>query len=139
MKPTSARIASVGTASAQGARPDQEDRAVHAWIEKKGWLLGVFDGHRGGATADKAAQELIPLFTSMLAASGGNIPAALRDTFASLNKMTRAHICGSTASIVFIPQEAQSVYLGVLGDSPIVVMNADGKVHIGPDHNIRTN
>jgi serine/threonine protein phosphatase PrpC len=145
MTPERDPVARVSAASAQGERSHQEDRFVHQWIDLPsipkgiGWLLGVFDGHRGGRTADKASHEFIPLFSSMLDAHGGNVPAALRDTFASLNKMTRVHICGSTASVVFVPQDAESVYMAVLGDSPVAVLSSDGKVHVGPDHNVRTN
>jgi len=101
--------------------------------------LAVFDGHGGAATAEMAAQEFISLFESALEAHPENFPEALRDVFAALNPMTQDLSAGSTASVVFIPRDAQSVSLAVLGDSPIVLLNSDGKTHFGPDHNIHTN
>lgn len=128
----------VTSASAQGQRSHQEDR----WISEPlagGYLLGVFDGHRGAAVAEKASQEFIPLFKAALKTHPENMSETLREVFTVLDKATRDQSAGSTASVVFIPHNAQNVHLAVLGDSPIAILNGDGKIHFGPDHNIRTN
>ena len=130
------------SASAQGGRSHQEDRAVFEWIETNavsGWLLAVFDGHRGAASAEQAAQGLRSLFVERLTAQRGDAASALRDVFTALNDLTREYVSGSTASVVFIPADAKVATLAVLGDSPIVILDARGNAHFGPDHNVRTN
>src|SRR5208337_742222 len=46
---------------------------------------------------------------------------------------------GTTASIAFIPLSADVVYVAVLGDSPVIVKQADGSIWVAPEHNVRTN
>ena len=125
--------------TAQGARSHQEDRAVHVWIEKKGWLLAVFDGHRGAEVAEKASEALLPAFESAWKASPEDISAILHRTVGSLVELTKDDMAGTTASIVFIPENVQYVSWAVLGDSPIAVLDSENRIHIGPDHNVRTN
>ena len=145
MKPPSEQAGKVSVASAQGKRDHQEDRAVHEWIScpslqnGNGWLLAAFDGHGGAETADKASKALPSLFETHFLAQGGNVVKTLREVFASLNQMVEDKKSGSTASVVFIPQEAQNIILAVLGDSPVAVQDATGVIHIGPEHNVRTN
>jgi len=139
MKPTSARDAAISTASAQGARPYQEDRAVPLWIDGKGWLLAVFDGHRGASTADKASAALPGLFQSHLQRDPENFAGALRETFRALHQLSRNDVSGSTASAVFISADAQRVWWAVLGDSPVALSDFQGNIRAGPDHNIRNN
>jgi serine/threonine protein phosphatase PrpC len=139
MKPSSARLAVVSTASAQGDRPHQEDFAVHARIEKKGWLLAVFDGHNGAAAAGKASGALLSAFESSWQTVSGDVPAVLRETFSALVRLTRNDRPGTTASMVFIPEKAQQAYWAVLGDSPIAILDSKNLVHIGADHNVRSN
>jgi serine/threonine protein phosphatase PrpC len=142
MKPKHDSSATVTLASAQGDRSHQEDRAVHKWIETSagsGWLLAVFDGHRGGVTAEQSALRVLPLFVERLTAHHGDAASALRDVFRSLNDLTRENVSGSTASVVFIPADAKVATLAVLGDSPIAILDARGNAHYGPDHNVRTN
>jgi serine/threonine protein phosphatase PrpC len=139
MKPTSARLAVVSAASVRGARPYQEDRAVHAWIEKKGWLLAVFDGHRGAATAEIASKTVVSAFKSAWQDTHGHVTEALRETVLALTRLTREDLPGSTASLVFIPESAQEASWAVLGDSPIAIMDSAGRFHFGADHNVRSN
>jgi serine/threonine protein phosphatase PrpC len=145
MRPPSDAIALVTFATAQGERDHQEDRAVHEWMEcpaapsATGWLLAVFDGHRGAECSDKASKSLGKMFEAASAAQNGNVPETLRDVFRSLNALSSAMLSGSTASVVFIPQDAQEAYAAVLGDSPIAILDAKGAVRIGPEHNVRTN
>jgi serine/threonine protein phosphatase PrpC len=139
MKPISARLGRVSTGSAQGARPYQEDRAVHARIANKGCLLAVFDGHRGATTAEKTSKALLPAFESSWDGHSGDVSAVLRETMEFLVRLTRDDVSGTTASIVFITNNAQHAYWAVLGDSPIAILDSKGRIHIGPDHNVRTN
>jgi serine/threonine protein phosphatase PrpC len=135
-------MSAVSTATHQGGRPYQEDRMVHAWIEcdaGAGWLLSVFDGHRGATAAEQASQALRPLFQHHFAKHGADVVAVLDNVFRSLHSLTSKLQAGSTASVVFIPSDSQTAYVAVLGDSPVAILDASGKSHFGPDHNIRTN
>ncbi len=138
MKPTSEPRARITAASRQGLRDHQEDRFVQKWTGT-GWLLAVFDGHGGEVTAEQASQALVSLFEAQLKDHARDIPDTLPAVISSLHKVTEGHRSGSTASIVFIPQDLQTVHLSVLGDSPIALLDAQGDVHIGPEHNVRTN
>jgi serine/threonine protein phosphatase PrpC len=132
----------VSLATAQGDRSHQEDRAICEWLESpvgRGWLLAIFDGHRGAATADMASQALSALFKDRFKAARGDAERALHEVFLSLHEMTSDHLSGSTATVVFIPSDAECIYLAVLGDSPVAILDSGGHPHFGPDHNIRTN
>ncbi len=148
MGPPSNALAQVTSASAQGERDHQEDRAVHAWIdcpaapEASGWLLAVFDGHRGAECSDKASKSLANSFadgSSRLITGGVLEQRSPPCVFQSLNAMAGDMLAGSTASIVFIPEGAQEAYVAVLGDSPVAILDSKGSIYIGPDHNVRTN
>lgn len=142
MTPTSDRFGQVTIASAIGERPRQEDRAVQEWIDlpsAAGWLLAVFDGHRGPETAEKASRTLPELFRSQLQLNQGNPEAALRETFGALGRMTSQDFSGSTASVVFISRQNAEVCWAVLGDSPVALQDSEGRIRIGPEHNVRTN
>jgi serine/threonine protein phosphatase PrpC len=143
VKPTRASSPLLSAATATGGRPHQEDRFVQQRVSVPavtlGWLLAVFDGHRGSATADTASSALLPEFESALGASHGNILQALKIVFLALNRLTLTHLPGSTASVVFIPDEAREVFWAVLGDSPVALMDSKGTMCFGPDHNVRTN
>src|SRR5262249_25425793 len=128
----------VTSASAQGPRLHQEDRWLCEAV-RGGFILAVFDGHRGSATADFAHQHFLPILESSLRPDAHSVPDALRDVFAQLNQKTATELSGATASAVFIPDRAETLYWAVLGDSPIALLDAYGKIHIGPDHNVRTN
>src|ERR1700687_1667952 len=117
MKPRLDQTGVVTVASAQGERSHQEDRAVCEWIESpagRGWLLAVFDGHRGAASSERASEALCALYQDQLKAQRGDAAKALRDVFISLNEITRDHLSGATATVVHIPAEAQVVFLAVL-------------------------
>jgi len=132
----------VSSASAQGDRSHQEDYLVREWITLpggSGWLLGVFDGHRGASTSELASLAFIGLFEKYFRAQPGDVQAALLAAFEALDEMTRDHRSGSTASVVFIQEDSGTVTLAVLGDSPVAVLDGQGKIHNGPDHNIRRN
>jgi serine/threonine protein phosphatase PrpC len=135
----------ITVATAQGSRTHQEDRMVNTLIDLpgvsngSGCLMAVFDGHRGAATAEKASQTLPDRFASVLKSQKGNVIEALRDTMHALAELTRKEVAGSTASIVYIPDEGRRAYAAVLGDSPVAFLDSGDQLHIGPDHNVRTN
>jgi serine/threonine protein phosphatase PrpC len=135
----------VSAASAVGSRTYQEDRAVHQWIHPRhggqgsGWLLAVFDGHRGAATADKAARAVVPAFELALRSRRGDVLGALGELFQLLEHLTHEDVSGSTASVAYIRQEAPHAYIAVLGDSPVALLDAEGRLHVAPEHNVRTN
>jgi serine/threonine protein phosphatase PrpC len=139
MTPTNDPGVKITVATTQGSRDYQEDRAVHSWCPGKGWLLGIFDGHGGAATAVKVSESLLPSFEVAWTSSPNNVAAVLREMFSSFVHLTQQDLSGTTASILFIPENTQSVWWGVLGDSPIAVMDSQGVIHVGPDHNVRTN
>jgi serine/threonine protein phosphatase PrpC len=130
----------VTSATAQGGRPHQEDRLLTAEIKHPGGiLLAVFDGHGGPEAAQLAAQQTVEGFQQALREHRDNPSEALRGLFKQLVRETDQLESGSTASIQFIPSDAKQAFLGVLGDSPIALIDTAGKVFIGPDHNVRSN
>src|SRR5437016_3647635 len=142
MKPKREPSGTVTWASAQGDRHHQEDRAVHEWVETRagaGWLLAVFDGHRGSTSAEKAAQELPAIFRKSMLRYKGDSARALAEVFHSLHGLTQNNRSGSTASVVFVKPDGQSATLAALGDSPVAILDSQGQAHTGPDHNVRTN
>ncbi len=130
-------------ATTQGGRSHQEDRYVEEWIDDvggiSGWLLAVFDGHRSAETSALAADQLVPLFKYQLETNSVPMTALFETVFATLRDLTVDHLSGSTASIAFISADAQEVTIGVLGDSPIAILDAQGQMFLGADHNVRTN
>lgn len=133
-------------ASVFGGRSHQEDRflveriAVEtARISSCGWLFGVMDGHNGSGVADFAAATLREYFSHDLLATNGFIVKALRSTVARLNEETRHQDAGSTLSMVYVPDDEACAYVAVLGDSPVVIRDAEGKLYVGPEHNARSN
>ena len=100
--------------------------------------MAIFDGHGGASSAEAASQALSSLFKDRFNATPGDAARALREVFISLHEITRDHRSGSTASVVFIPPDAEVLYLAVLGDSPVAILDSRGQPHFGPDHNIRT-
>lgn len=130
----------LSVASEKGRRPYQEDTKVVYWVPEEGYLLAVFDGHGGLEVAEDCAKRLIPLYheirNELLVV---NFETIISKIFSKLNQKTNYMGAGSTASIVFIPESGNEVLVGVLGDSPVLVRNADGIIWLSPEHNIRTN
>ena len=98
-------------------------------------VLAVFDGHRDAEAAEKASKALPDYFETHFQAQKGKA-RDVAAVFAFLVRDGEDQRSGSTASLVFIPQDAKSVTLGVLGSS-IAVLDAEGTLHIGPDHMFR--
>jgi serine/threonine protein phosphatase PrpC len=108
-------------ATLKGARPYQEDRFVVRQNEQ-GTLLAVFDGHGGSGVSDWCADVLKTTFDSFV--SDHAFPdylEVLKCVFISLDTHTDSFDEGSTASIVYIPSGTRLAYVGVLGDSPVII------------------
>lgn len=122
--------------TAKGKRPYQEDRFIREEF-LEGTLLGVFDGH-GGEEVAQIASELFPtLFRAALVSSSSRV--SMEVSISILNDRTNYLHSGSTLSVVFIPKDKNVAVCAVLGDSPIIIKSADGKINVSPEHNVRTN
>jgi serine/threonine protein phosphatase PrpC len=126
------------TATAKGLRPYQEDRVFTASYSK-GLLIGVFDGHGGHEVAQLAVTELPGFFADEIEKPKASPKTALKKAIHKLVVQTQAEYAGSTLSLAYIPYRGNTVYGAVLGDSPILIKDAEGKINISPEHNVRTN
>jgi len=122
----------------KGTRPYQEDRVFIAGYEQ-GWLLGVFDGHGGHHTSQALCEELPSVFADEIGEPKATAKKALANSIKKVADLTKDYANGSTLSLVWIPTKGNTVTCAVIGDSPILIKDAEGKIHIGPDHNVRTN
>jgi serine/threonine protein phosphatase PrpC len=125
-------------ASAQGARAEQQDRSVVLRLSK-GYLLAVMDGHGGSATAELLAKELPAAFERAMSTQRDRVDRALKEAVSLLAEKTSQETSGSTLSIVFIPEDQTVAHTAVLGDSPVVILDAQDGLHVSPLHNARSN
>lgn len=121
--------------SVQGGRFYQEDRfVIHC---HRGILMAVADGHRDSSVSSWCKTMLSKHFREHY--SGKDASVALQEVFASLHQETRSNDGGSTLSTVFITPDKQKVFVGTLGDSPVVIRDKSGLVVVSAEHNARTN
>lgn len=126
-------------ASLQGNRDHQEDRS-YINITENGLLLAIFDGHGGDEVAEFCKQTLPKAYNAMdLCPINMPIADRLRGIFDYLNYRTNHMDSGAAASIVFIPSTLDKAYVGILGDAPVIVKQADEQYWIAPEHNVRSN
>lgn len=126
-----------------GGRFTQEDRFVGIPLSETGdraWLLGVFDGHGGGAAvAEHCAEEV----RRTVCPSGFSDPEGfLRGLVGHLDEETRRYHEGSTLSLALVigrEDGSRTVSVAVLGDSPVIIRNRAGWITVGPEHNVRSN
>lgn len=124
---------------AKGARPYQEDRSLID-ISNDGLLLAVFDGHGGESTAEFCRANLLLAFNAVADdPTMPTIPNKVRGIFNYLALATNDLREGTTASIVFIPSSLDRAFVGVLGDSPVIIKNKDNEYWHAPEHNVRSN
>lgn len=129
----------VSVAAKQGPRPYQEDYFVFFRIDNanlKGWLLAVMDGHNGELVAELCAEKIEKLFRIT---DEGQAEESLRCLVADLNSQTKSYSEGSTFSAALLLDGVSKVWIAVLGDSPVAVLDKDGNIHISPEHNVRSN
>jgi serine/threonine protein phosphatase PrpC len=124
----------------KGHRSYQEDRLFTSTMQE-GTLLAVLDGHGGDECSHFASEELPGIFADEIGEEDAlnHVPDVLKDCIHKLNIMTQHMGPGSTLSLAFIPAKGDVVTCAVIGDSPIIIKDADGKINIGPEHNVRTN
>lgn len=128
----------ITTAVRKGRRPYQEDR--HCVLNIRGqhsktWLLAVMDGHRGDFVSEFCRTEIPKVFRLSTASQSEE---ALRALVTALSKQTEHSDSGSTLSLALVIDRPRIVSVAVLGDSPVVVYDGK-KLHLSPDHNVRTN
>ena len=133
---------SVSRAQAQGPREAQEDSILYIPFRNAGGgrchLLGVMDGHGGkgidGGEVSRYCKEQIPNLINPKAAHMGKEFMRLVE---ELDARTSLAEMGSTLSLAWIDESEQSVTTAVLGDSPVIVVDASGKVRLSEMHNVR--
>lgn len=136
---TTKKADTITYAQEQGPRAYQEDRSFKKQFKSSrlnGWILAVMDGHGGSRVAELCAKQIGKLFMPQDAA---NTEKALRHLVVALNSMTEQSQVGSTLSIACIPSNHKNVSIAVLGDSPVIVLDRKGQLHMSPEHNVRSN
>ena len=104
------------------------------WLgDRKVPLNGVGTG--GNSVAEFCRKEIGSIFRASKVTRGED---ALRELVAELSRRTEHTTSGSTLSLVFILDNPCIASVAVLGDSPVVIYDGK-KLHISPEHNIRTN
>ena len=106
------------------------------------------DGHGGDKTSSYVAQQLSDgLLDRILVAANKTLNEALDLTFQDLNESTLAlsrktlvhYESGTTLSLAYIPDGEDSLHVGVIGDSPVILAKKDGTFQRSPEHNARSN
>jgi len=131
------KIKEITYASEQGTRDHQEDRYFVSY-PACGVLLAVFDGHGGHDTSEYCEREFAGAFIRAMEMAK-DPTKAFEESFKVMSSVLRQFYAGSTASLVFIPENENRAYTAVVGDSPIIVGRTDSSKWYGPDHNVRTN
>ena len=129
-------------ASEQGMRPYQEDRLFIKCLEltnDSGVFLAIMDGHRGQEVAQFCKDSLDGLIAEVTKNKKVVSQAEIQAIFRLLNEKTSEMESGSTLSLVFISYPMNTVYVGILGDSPVIIKDCGGQVNISPEHNAGTN
>jgi len=123
--------------SAQNRRAYQEDRSFFKITKTVGVLLGVFDGHGGKWVAEIASSAAPREFHSLSKETKKDPDSTLLQIYNKLASLTNDHTCGSSASIVWLKDNV--AHIAVLGDSPVIIKDANGQIWKSPEHNVRTN
>lgn len=129
-------VSSVTFATRKGPRSYQEDRHYETYVPHRKWhLLAVMDGHSGMDVSDFCANNIF----RMLPLDEGRPENRLSSLVNNLNSATRQYRAGSTFSGVIISEDSNTASIAILGDSPVIILNEKGQLHISPEHNVRTN
>jgi serine/threonine protein phosphatase PrpC len=92
------------------------------------------DGHGGDKVAEFCSRNLEKVFKD----TRGKIADRLGKVIRNLAEATSRHYeVGSTISIVSVTNHW--VHVAFLGDSPVIIRTAGGKIDISPEHNVRNN
>lgn len=124
----------------KGPRPYQEDRSLSLVSPNgKSVLLVVMDGHGGEDVAEFCIHEIQHAWEFPVGKTSVMVGDALKALVRHLHQKTKDYASGSTFSAVHICRSPYQATCAVLGDSPICIYDVAGKVHVGPEHNVRTN
>ena len=132
----------ITTAKCKGPRKHQEDFNFSMPINGsnfKGWLIAVADGHSGKEVAKLCSKRIGKIFKL---ARAHHAKSALKKLVAQLHRETKNFDDGSTLSVALIIEKPENVFnatIAILGDSPVIVIDQSGKMHISPEHNVRSN
>lgn len=135
-------IGSYTTCSEKGEKLYQEDRCVVETLrlgDIRLQMLAIMDGHSGSEVADLIKNILPRIVEDSFLQTGLDIPRLLQSAINTIDQHTRYNYSGSTLSMVVIPDYENKAYVAVMGDSPVIILDKDGKAVTSPDHNIRTN
>ncbi|KAL1884599.1 hypothetical protein Plec18167_002189 [Paecilomyces lecythidis] len=130
-----------GAGTAQGSRPDQEDRYVFILPDQfpadtvdKLALFAIFDGHGSALVAEHARKNLPRLLVKRPEFEAGDYETAIREAFLDEDKIlldkfmsesTEPAITGSTVALCFANLTKGILVVGNLGDSHIVLAERD--------------
>src|SRR3989338_8511143 len=125
----------------------QEDRLVDATVDipgirhGRGRLMLIADGHGGHKVSQIVQDNVGQVFINELTASRGKVKKALTAIFPKLAQITTSQqdgdeldLMGTTVSLVYVPEDEAKVYVAVLGDSPVMIIDHKGNLKIGPEH-----
>jgi len=130
----------VSCATKKGIRTSQEDcHLIYSFVlpnEFGGTVLAVMDGHLGNMAAEMCRQQIPNFFTPK---SEDGIYVEFKKLTSELDDRTRLMNCGTTLSVVFIPKDARGAYVAMLGDSPVFILDRNGKASINLGHNVNVN
>ena len=130
------------TCSEKGEKRYQEDRCVVETLrlgDLRLQMLAIMDGHSGSEVAELVKNILPRIVEDSFLQTGADIPRLLQNAISTIDEHTRYNYSGSTLSMVVIPDNESKAYVAVLGDSPVIILDKEGKAVTSPDHNIRTN
>lgn len=91
------------------------------------------DGHGGSEVAEFCLHNLEKIFQD----TRGEIADLLNEVIKNLAEKTAHYKSGSTISIVSVTNHW--AHVAFLGDSPVIIRTAGGKIDISPEHNVRSN
>jgi serine/threonine protein phosphatase PrpC len=132
----------ITAASAQGQRAYMEDFYLAQTFEGPDGpydMLAVMDGHGGRFVASRLQTELPRQFQASLNPEADYDLAIERAAY-NLNRMTNYHESGSTLTVAILPHNESHFYAGIIGDSPLFVVNAANEgLWVAPEHNVATN
>jgi serine/threonine protein phosphatase PrpC len=134
-------MTSVSTATHQGSRYHQEDRAIVLEGINPNWgqLLLVADGHSGSECVDIVARDTPDVWKALLAPPHTSQINRVKILFRILDGKTKGCNSGAAVSVVFIPKSQHFAYVGILGDAPVLIWTKGGWLWRAPEHNVRSN
>lgn len=132
----------IDTATAQGARPYQEDRFIAERVQvgkQSYYIFAIMDGHSGGGTAEYCREHLVSIFEKVMGSAPAFDGKVLTDVVKELAERTNQMFAGSVLSLVITENPFHTAFIAVLGDSIVAIKNKSGDMFIAPEHNVRSN